>query len=236
VTSQQHPYAAERERIRRGGLRGADLLGWLAAHPPAQRDAAIEALLGIADRPLQRMSLGEDLIDYFPSGVAPVVHAVLQVPIVPSDVLLDLGAGLGKVAMIVHLLSGARARGVELQPALREHARMRARELDLKEVSFVAADARDAELSDATVCFLYLPFTKGVLAAVMQRLQAVAARRAIVVCTLGFDLRGIDWLKEREMTSFWLSIYDSRMPGAEPRVPCPALPLGPFGDDVAGER
>jgi hypothetical protein len=236
VTAEEPRYAAERAHIRQGGLRGAELIAWLAGHPPQQRDAAIEELLGIARRPLPRAPLGANLIGYIPSGVAPIVGAVAQVPIVAGDIFLDIGAGLGKVVMMVHLLSGVRARGVELQPALCEHAQTCARELELKDVSFLAADARDADLSDATVFFLYLPFTGGVLASVMARIRTVAERRAIVVCTLGLDLRGFDWLLERETASFWLSIYDSRLAGAEPRVLCPALPLGPHADDVAAEQ
>ena len=54
------------------------------------------------------------------------------------------GAGLGKAAMAVHLLTGARARGIELQPELVAAARAQARELGLDGVSFVETDALDA--------------------------------------------------------------------------------------------
>lgn len=231
------PYASARARIRDGGLRGAELLAWLAAHPPEQRDAAAEGLLGIAHRPPSRAPLGADLVDYIPSGVAPVVRAVLDAPVTPDDVFVDLGAGLGKVAMLVHLLSGARARAIELQPELVAAGRAAAADLGLDGVSFHESDARDADLSDATIVYLYLPFTGAPLAAVMQRLQAIARRRALVVCTLGLDLRAYDeWLAPRATEEFWLSLYDSRFPGAAPRSPRRPAPLGPAAEDIAAER
>jgi hypothetical protein len=228
-------YPRERARIREGGLRGAELLAWLAARAPAQRDLALEQLLGIASRPLVKATLDADLVDYIPSGIAPIVRAVLDVPIVADDVFVDLGAGLGKVAMAVNLLSGARAHGVELQPELVTRALAGAADLGLDSVSFQQSDARDADLSRATVVFLYLPFTGATLAAVMARLSAVARRRALVVCTLGLDLRAFDWLTPRETQEFWLSIHDSRCPGAAPRPRSPAVSLGPWADAVASE-
>ena len=149
-----------------------------------------------------------------PSAIAPIVRAVLDVPMTRDDVFVDLGAGLGKAAMAVHLLTGARARGVELQPALATAASAQAKDLALDGVEFVRADALEADLDDATVVFLYLPFTGDVLAGVLRRLEAVARRRQIVVCALGLDSSGADWIAERPSEEFWLSIYDSRIPGA----------------------
>ncbi len=225
------------ERIRRGELRGANLLAWIAEHPSDSRDRALEELLGIA-RPVDQLggAPGADRMPYMPSAIAPVVRAVLDVPITRDDVFVDLGAGLGKAAMAVHLLTGARARGVELQPALVAAANARARELALDGVEFVQADALEADLDDATVVFLYLPFTGDVLAGVLRRLEAVARRRQLVICTLGLDLRGADWIAARPTEEFWLSIYDSRVPGAVPRPPGSPSPLAALGEAIAAER
>ena len=143
-----------------------NLLGWLEEHPAAERDAAIEMALGIDSAPAQK-PLGKDRMGYMPAGIAPIVRTVLDVPIGPNDVFVDLGSGLGKVTMAVHLLTGARAIGVELQPDLVSRARAEASYLGLQGVSFVEADALNADLDDATVLFLYLPFTGDVLAGVM---------------------------------------------------------------------
>jgi hypothetical protein len=233
---QELPYVEGRERIRRGGLRGEELLAWLAAVAPSQRERAIEQLLGIDDYPPAPTPPGAELIGYTPSGVGSIVRAVFDVPVRRGDVFVDLGAGLGKAAMVAHLLSGARVRGIELQPDLVARAGARADQLGLVNVSFVAADARVAGLEDGDVFFLYLPFTGAVLRAVLQRLHAVAARRDVVVCALGFDLPRTDWLKRRPTDAFWLSIYDSQREGQKPRPRHEAAPLSPLAEVVAFER
>jgi precorrin-6B methylase 2 len=227
-----------RERVRLGGLRGPELLAWLGEHPPAERDAAIERLLGIGPAPTQvrRLDRNEERMPYMPSAIAPVVRAVLEVPITADDVFVDLGAGPGKVTMAVHLLTSARSRGVELQADLVTAGRAQVNELGLRDVSFVECDALDADLEDVTVVFLYLPFTGEVLAGVLRRLEAVARRRQIVICTLGLDLRGADWIAPRPTEEFWLSIYDSRIPGAEPRRAGAPSPLAGLGEAIASGR
>ncbi len=231
-------FASERVRVREGELRGAKLLEWLAGRPPVDRDMAVEHLLGIAHRPLPRHKLGADLVDYIPSGIAPIVRATVEVPIVAEDVFVDVGAGLGKVAMMVHLLSGARTRGIELQPELVAVALARAAELALDGVSFERADARNADFSEATVVFLYLPFTGETLFRVLQRLEAAARQRSLVVCTLGLDLSSCSckWLRARETEEVWLSIYDTYWPGMAPRSVRQPISFGPVGEIVASER
>jgi hypothetical protein len=236
ISRRELPYDADRERVRRGGLRGEELLAWLAAFSPGQRERAIEQLLGVDSYPPAPAPLEADLVGYIPSGVAAIVRAVFEVPVTPDDVFVDIGSGLGKAAMIVHLLSGARVRGIELQHGLVAQASARADQLGLTDVSFVAADARDAELDDGSVFFLYLPFTGAVLRTVLQRLHVASTKRDVVVCTLGLDLPTSDWLKPRETDSFWLSIYDSQCRGREAHAVRAPVLLSPLGETIAFER
>lgn len=220
-------------------LRSTDLLAWLAALPPDARDAAIDAHLGIARDACapSTASPGEHLVGYHASGVAPIVHALDAVPVIAHDVVIDLGAGLGKVVALAHLLTGATARGIELQPDLVARAREEAARRAI-DVEHQCADAREAPLDDGTVFFLYAPFTGPVLAEVVARLHAVACRHAIVVCALGIDLpREAAWLRRRSLDAFWLAIYDSDVPNAEvaPRV-ASASTLGPLAELIAHER
>lgn len=189
---------------------------WLATLPPGDRDAAVEERLGIALAPSDAPP-GEDLIGYHASGVAPIVRALAAVPIRREDVLVDLGSGLGKVVLLAALLTGARARGVELQPPLVEAARTAASRLGI-EVSFSLGDARTAAVEDGTVFFLYVPFVGPVLDAVLARLRGVAEQRPIVVCALGVDLDRAAWLVRRPLDDFWLALYDS---APSPRAPDP---------------
>jgi|CZKU01.1.fsa_nt_gi hypothetical protein len=212
------------------------MLAWLRELPVSERDAAFEQLLGIDDSPPQR-PLGEGRMGYMPSGISAIVRTVLDAPIGPDDVFVDLGSGLGKVVMAVHLLTGARARGVEVQPELAARARERAHDLAL-DVAFADGDALNANLDDATVFFMYLPFTGDVLAGVMDRLRAVAERKPIVVCALGLDLHATDWLVERPTQEFWLAIYDSRVhgPDAPPRAAVRPRAWTALAEDIAHER
>ena len=192
-----------------------ELLRWLCSIPPALRDSAIEEHLGISMPRPDASPPGEHLIGYHASGVAPVLRAFIDVPVVPDDMLIDLGSGLGKVVMLARLLTGAKARGIELQPGLVDRARQCAEAAGI-DVAFNCADVRTADLADGTVFFLYDPFTGPVLAEVVARLRDLAMRRAVVVCALGVDLQA-DWLRPRPSDAFWLSIYDSVIPGVPAR-------------------
>jgi SAM-dependent methyltransferase len=218
-------------------LASVTLLDWLASLPPGERDAAVEDHLGIAAEPPSSAPPGDHHVGYHASGVAPIVRMLVEVPVVADDVVVDLGAGLGKVAMLARLLTGATARGIELQPALAERAREAARRAGL-DVGFTEGDARDADLDDGTVFFLYVPFTGPVLAEVLRRLRAVASRRAIVVCSLGLELdREAPWLARRPLDSFWLTIYDSVAPEVPSRPPRLRSPIsGRAAEDIASER
>ena len=219
------------------GMRGADLLTWLAEVKPEARDAAVEEHLGIASSPPSFAPPGDHLIGYHASGVASIVRALLEVPVVPDDVVVDLGAGLGKVVVLARLLTGATARGIELQPALVDRAREAAARLGV-DVHFTRGDAREVELDDGTVFFLYVPFTGPALMDVLGRLHAIAARHAIVVCALGIELgREAPWLAPRSTDSFWLTIYDSVLPGVSPRANRGPSPLvSDLADAIAFER
>ncbi len=192
-------------------MRGAELLAWLSALPLDERDAAVEARLGLAAPPPDcDAPPGEHLIGYHASGVAPILQALTEVPVGSDDVVVDLGSGLGKVVLLAHLVTGATARGIEIQSALVDRSRATAARLGV-DVVFTHADVRDADLDDGTVFFLYAPFTGPVLAEIVCRLHAIARQREIVVCALGVDLDRVKGsaLVARPIDSFWLTIYDT---------------------------
>jgi hypothetical protein len=217
-------------------LDGQELLRWVASLPPEERDAAVEERLGIG-RPQPSAHPGEHLIGYHASGVAQIVRMLIEVPVSGDDVFVDLGAGLGKVVMLTRLLTGATARGIELQAGLAAGARDAASGCGVNGVSFADGDARHGDIEDGTVFFLYAPFVGPVLAEVLLRLRAIACRRAIVVCSLALDLERLaPWLVRRPIDSFWLAIYDGAFPGVPPRPRTErSRLLGPEADTVAHE-
>jgi SAM-dependent methyltransferase len=101
-----------------------------------------------------------------------------------GDTFYDIGAGLGRVVIAVALLSDARAIGVEFQPSFCAYA-ARAAESVHARCAFVAADARAAAVEDGTLFFLYTPFRGELLRSVLAKLQRIAARGPIRVCSFG---------------------------------------------------
>jgi SAM-dependent methyltransferase len=202
-------------------VKGARLLDWLAALAPGDRDAALERWLGIevdAGQPGPAPRDGQELIGYVPSGVAAIVQAAFAAPVGRQDFFLDVGAGAGKVALTMHLLTGARCHGLEVQPELVARARSAAVRLGVAaDVTFEVADARTAELPPATVFYLYLPFTGSALERALARLEVAASGAPVVVCALGLDLRA-PWLRPRPSEAFWLTVYDSGPPREARRV------------------
>jgi len=198
-----------------------ELLAWIRALPEDEVDDAVERALGLPPRS-PAPPLGEHLIGYFPSAVPAILEAIELVPIRASNVVIDLGAGLGKVCLLVHLATGARCIGVELQPELVAAARAASERLGLRDddVRFVEGDVREVDewlLREADVFYMFTPFRGPALDAVLARLERVAASKRITVASLGFDIerpsggvhRPIRWL-ERRATRSWLAIYDAR--------------------------
>jgi len=208
----QHAVAA-REAIARGSLRGATLAALLQAVPTRDRDAWVDAVLGIAEMPDDDPSLPRGAVPYLPCGVAEILAVVELVPLGPSSVLVDVGSGLGRVVVLAHLLSGACARGIEIQEHLASAARASAARLALHPpvVTFVHGDATSEDVSlEGDVFFLYAPFNGEMLRRALERLRAVARSHPIVVCTVGVELASEDWLTSRPPSSGALTIYDSR--------------------------
>ena len=198
-----------RAEIASGALRGSALLELLLSVPTRHRDDWTDELLGLESCPPDAPDLPRGSVPYLPCGVDEILSMLRDVPVRSDDELVDLGSGLGRVAILVHLLSGARARGIEIQEHLVDGARAACAALVLPDVSFLHADAAEAEI-DGSVFFLYAPFNGRMLTAVLRRLEDVARRRPIVVCTVGVELRGVVWLDERASSNASLSVYDSQ--------------------------
>lgn len=196
-----------RAAIESGALRSGALLDLILAVPYVDRDAWVDEALGFPVPPADE-DLPRGAVPYVPCGVEEVVATVREVPLGPGDELVDVGSGLGRVAILAHLLSGASARGIEIQRHLALAARVRSAELAVP-VSFVHGDACEVELQ-GSIFFLYVPFSGEMLARVVGRLEEVARRRPIVVCAVGFELADTPWLAPRATTCRSLTIYESR--------------------------
>ena len=207
-----------RAQIASGALRGAALLELLLSVPFLERDAFADALLGIDPPPPDMPGLPRGAVPYLPSSVEEILAMLRDVPVGPDDVLVDLGSGLGRVLILTHLLTGARARGIEIQEHLVRSSVSRCAALGLTAISFVHANAAEAASADAdavevdldgSVFFLYAPCNGEMLTRVLTRLERVGRRRRIVFCTVGVASLDVRWLTPRRTSSVSLMLYDS---------------------------
>ncbi|MBX5484227.1 MAG: hypothetical protein IRZ16_20565 [Myxococcaceae bacterium] len=171
-------------------------------------DFFANALLGFEPAALERVAAeveeneragrNPEQVFYQATPVRQVLELIDRARVTADDVVFDLGAGIGKVAMLVNLLTGAKVVGVEIERAYSDYARARVEALGLRGVELRTQDARTARYDDATVVFMYHPFTGRLLDEVLERLRQQAERRPLRIGTLGritFTLAQQSWLQ-----------------------------------------
>jgi Histone methylation protein DOT1 len=190
-------YSSIRSEIRRGA-KPDTLLRW--AHSPNQiEDAAVpasglgydyldELISGVfqfEEPDAQPVPRNSETVFYQPTPARHIFNLIGLTALTATDVLVDLGSGLGHVPLLVSICTPARSMGIELEPAYVERARQCSQRLNLNKVTFINQDARAADLSTGTVFYLYTPFTGSILSSVLSCLRREAATRPIRVCTYG---------------------------------------------------
>jgi Histone methylation protein DOT1 len=128
---------------------------------------------------------GPEMVSYQPTPARHIFSLIGITALTATDVLVDLGSGLGHVPLLVSICTCAHSIGIELEGTYVECARQSARRLNLNKVTFVRQDARAADLSSGTVFYLYTPFMGSILSAVLNLLRREAANRQIRICTFG---------------------------------------------------
>ena len=178
-------------------------------------DALVQGLISTEAAPAVIPPRHTDMIAYEPTPARVVLDLVDQIQLTADDRFYDLGAGLGHVAILVHLLTGARVTGVEVEAVYCLHAQRCAAALGLSDVHFLNLDARDATYEDGTVFFMFTPFTGKLLEAVLVALAREASRRPLLLCTYGactFEVTGQPWLRLRASEAkqlYTLAVFES---------------------------
>lgn len=160
-------------------------------------DALISGLLLTSPAPVETRVRASDMVYYQPTPARITLDLVSKARLSPRDVFYDLGSGLGQVVILAHLLTGVKARGVEYEPAYCVYAQRCASDLGLFQVEFVNGDAREVDLSEGTVFYMYTPFGGEMLESVLRRLEGVSRSKAIRLFTYGpctMDVLRQDWL------------------------------------------
>ncbi len=164
---------------------------------PDQLDVLLDGVLGLTPPASPRQAMPPEMNPYEPTPARAVLDLVDQVSWNAEDVFYDLGSGLGRVVILVHLLTGLSAKGVEIDSALCEEARQAAQRLNLSRIEFVQRDVREVAYSQGTVFFLFTPFKASLLRAMLDMLRQEGQRRRITLGTYGpctFEVAQESWL------------------------------------------
>jgi len=179
-------------------------------------DVFINGLLLVQPPPIETEGREPEMIYYQPTPARIIFELVEIARLGQEDLFYDLGSGLGQVPILVNLLSGATARGIEFEPAYCNYASLCAADLNLSFVEFINADARQANYSEGTVFFMYTPFEGRVLQEVLEKLARESSRRRIRLFTYGPCTPQVSrqsWLKRADQNGdhlYKLGVFGSR--------------------------
>jgi len=151
-------------------------------------------------RPHPHLSLEPEygMVRYEPTPASVILELTERLNLKERDIFYDLGSGLGKVTLLVHLLTGVKVVGVEYQPDFCAYASRQADELDLEGLRYLNDDARHVDYSDGSVFFLFNPFGGVIFDSVLEKLHIEAKRREILICSYGSSSRPLselEWLE-----------------------------------------
>ena len=207
-----------RAGIRSGDYRDAELRRLFEAYAGSGRgkrdqsggaydslDVLVSGVLFTEAAPEAAIERESEMVFYQPTPARIVFELVERAGLDEHDIFYDLGSGLGQVVILVNLLSGATARGIEVDPAYCEYAKRCARDLNLPGIEFLNVDARAADYVAGTVFFLYTPFEGSMLQQVLDRLGQEAETRRIAVYTYGpctCQVARQDWLESMDQAAY----------------------------------
>jgi SAM-dependent methyltransferase len=148
-------------------------------------DELISGVLRLEEPSADIVRLESEMVPYQPTPARHIFDLIDRTALTERDFLIDLGCGLGHVALIASICTRANCIGVECELSYVHCARNSARSLSLNNVKFVHGDARSTDLSKGTVFYLYTPFSGSILRDVLNSLRRESLRREIRICTFG---------------------------------------------------
>jgi len=148
-------------------------------------DELVNGILQLEEPSPEVVRLDSEMIAYQPTPARHTFDFINRAVLTEHDSLIDLGSGLGHVALIASICTSARCTGIELEPSYVECARKCAQSLKLTKARFIEGDARAADLCEGTVFYLYTPFVGTILRDVLHALRLESRRREIRIATFG---------------------------------------------------
>jgi histone methylation protein DOT1 len=148
-------------------------------------DEIVTGILQLREPSEPRLHPLPEMVFYQPTPVRHILHLIEACSLSKDDVFVDIGSGLGHVALLASVLTGARSIGIEVDPAYVACAEECAWGLRLNHAQFICDDARHADLSAGDVFYLYSPFTGSILCDVLERLRSESTKRSLKICAFG---------------------------------------------------
>jgi|HubBroStandDraft_1064217.scaffolds.fasta_scaffold83012_2 hypothetical protein len=188
----------------------------LTSVPAVDRDSWLDRVLGLDAPPGDGPDLPRGCVPYLPCRVDALLRTVELADMRADDVFVDVGAGLGRAAVLAHLLTGAAAIGIEIQHALVCRARELTKRVGVSRVSAVEGDAAMLTgcITIGSVFFFYCPFSGARLDKVLTDLEGIARTRPIRVGCVDLPLPPTPWLELVAPRSGDLAVYRSAFPDA----------------------
>lgn len=184
---------------------------WLTSIPSLDRDAWLDLVLGLDAIPDDAPDLPQGCVPYLPCAVDALLRTVELANVQETDVFVDVGSGVGRAAVLVHLLTGASTVGLEIQPALVAEAHALLQRLGVSRFLPLLGDASEPTRLSAhgTVFFLYCPFSGERLAHVLDDLESVARTRTIRLCCVDLPIPSRPWLALLSRSQGDVEVYQS---------------------------
>jgi hypothetical protein len=139
-----------------------------------------------------------DMVFYQQTPARIIVELAERVGSSANEVFVDIGSGLGLVAIAVNLITGIKSIAIEYEPAYCNYAKACALQLNVTGVEFIYADAREGDYSEGTIFFLYTPFEGNMLQDVLNILRKASQKKQIRIFTYGpcsAHVAGQNWLR-----------------------------------------
>lgn len=192
----------------------------LSSVPAHDWDAWVDRVLGLTEQVVDGPELPRGCAPYLPCPVDAVVAAVDEAGIGASDVFVDVGCGLGRVGLLVRLLTGATVIGIEIQSALVAAARSLAREFALERFAVLHGDASHMAryVALGSIFFFYCPFSGVRLHRLLDELEPIAKTRPLRLCGVNTDFPSRPWLFSEASPRADLVVCRSRFTATFSRV------------------
>jgi hypothetical protein len=178
-----------------------------------RRDAWLDLVFGIDGVAEDGPALPRGCVPYLPCPLNVLLRVIEEAEVQSHDVFVDVGSGLGRATATIHLLTGAEAIGLEVQPHLVQASRALATRLELRRCSVIEGDAAlsTGDVAVGSVFFLYCPFSGERLAKLLDGLERIAESRTIRVCCLDLVLPPRPWLILLSPPDADLAVYRSTL-------------------------